>query len=92
MSEIFGSDATPESTLRFSVDKLYAAGASLGIIESSMSQPKTTYEDLERRAEGVLRRIAERQARRVNLFRRCFLAASIFCAAALAYSLCPRSD
>jgi hypothetical protein len=77
MSNVFGSDVTPESTLRFSVEKLYAAGATLGIIESSMSQPKATFEELERRAEDLLHRMDDRKIRRITSIRILSLAVSV---------------
>ncbi len=82
MSEVLGSNASPESTLRFSVDDLYAAGVRLGPVESTMQPPTTTFEELHRRAEDLLRRIDGRKARRIALFRGCALAIAICGAAA----------
>lgn len=82
MSEILGSNASPESTLRFSADDLYAAGVRLGPVESVMQPPATTFEELHRRAEDLLRRIDDRKARKIVLFRGGVLTIAICGAAA----------
>jgi hypothetical protein len=71
MSEILGSNVTPEATLRFSVEDLYAVGKRLGPLESALTPPTTTFEELHRRAEGLLRRIDERKARRIKSLHIC---------------------
>jgi hypothetical protein len=54
-------DSSPESWLRFSCDDLYAAGVRLGRIESSMASPRTTFEELLKRAQELDERIACRR-------------------------------
>ncbi len=82
MSDTLGSNATPESKLRFSFEELYAAGKRLGPVESSLKSPTTTFEALQRRADELVRRVDQRKARRITALRTC-AAAMIVCGAAL---------
>jgi hypothetical protein len=92
MSEIVGLNVAPESTLRFSAEELYAAGSRLGLVESTMQSPKTTFEDLQRRAEELDRRIGQRKVQTMNLFRRLAFAISVFGAVAFAGSFILDND
>jgi hypothetical protein len=66
MSEIFGSNVAAESTLRFTVADLYAAGKRLGPVEGATAPSKTTFEDPKPRCEDVLGQIDERKAGQTN--------------------------
>ena len=55
------SPARAATGLRFSVDTLREAGESLGQIESSLTPPKTTFEELIERARELRDRVAARE-------------------------------
>jgi hypothetical protein len=52
-----------DRVLSFSIDTLRAAGASLGAIRSAIRPPRTTFDDLARRAEALLAQAIERERR-----------------------------
>ncbi len=52
-----------DSVLSFSIDILRNAGASLGEIKSTLPPPRTTYEDLARRAEALLAQVRNKERR-----------------------------
>ena len=86
MSDALGSNIAPESMLRFSFDELNSAGKRLGPVKSTLTPPKTTFEELQRRANALLRRAHEREARRLTLQRTCAIALIAFGALLLTVS------
>jgi hypothetical protein len=52
---------TAEPILRFSIEELREAGASLGRIESTLTPPRTTFEALNEEAQELRRRIVARE-------------------------------
>ncbi len=58
-----GQSAAPDAVLSFSIETFREAGASLGVIKSSLPPPRTTFEDLSQRAHELQERVLERERR-----------------------------